>query len=66
LGSGIQKKKVLKSWDKFEIPILFSRVHAVYSNPVFIDADLNYDETSKIIFLCEMKLNELQDNAAGF
>ncbi len=66
LGIGIQKKKVLKSWDKFEIPMMFSRVRAVYSNPVFIEADLNYDETSKMILQCEMKLNELQDNAAGF
>jgi lysophospholipid acyltransferase (LPLAT)-like uncharacterized protein len=66
LGIGIQKKKVLKSWDNFEIPMMFSRVHAVYSNPVFIEADLNYDETSKMISRCEMKLNELQDNADGF
>ncbi|HVO72600.1 MAG TPA: lysophospholipid acyltransferase family protein [Ignavibacteriaceae bacterium] len=66
LGIGIQKKKVLKSWDKFEIPMMFSCVHAVYSNPIFIEAGLSYEETSKMISHCELKLNELQDNAARF
>jgi lysophospholipid acyltransferase (LPLAT)-like uncharacterized protein len=66
LGIGIQKRKILRSWDKFEIPVLFSRVHAVYSEPFLIEAGLNYEETSEMISRCEMKLNELQENAGRF
>jgi len=45
---------------------MFSHVHAVYSEPIFIGAEISYEETSKMISYCEMKLNELQNNAAEF
>jgi lysophospholipid acyltransferase (LPLAT)-like uncharacterized protein len=66
LGIGFKKKKVLRSWDLFEIPMMFSHVHAFYSEPIFVQADLSYEETSKMISYCEMKLNELQNNASKF
>jgi lysophospholipid acyltransferase (LPLAT)-like uncharacterized protein len=65
-GIGIQKKKILKSWDKFEIPAFFSKAKIVYSNPIFFNNDMDYDETSKMIDICENKLNELQKEAGRF
>ncbi len=60
LGIGIKNKIVLKSWDNFEIPKPFTKITATYSDPVYIDDSLSYDETSHIINDCELKLNQLQ------
>jgi len=59
IGIGYSKKVTLKSWDSFEIPLPFSRVTVIYSDPITIDANLTYEETSKMIEECEIKLNEL-------
>ncbi|MGA7722846.1 MAG: lysophospholipid acyltransferase family protein [Ignavibacteriaceae bacterium] len=66
VGIGIKKKKTLKSWDKFEIPLLFSKVKMVYSNPIFFKDNMSYNETSEIITRCEIILNELQVEAGRF
>ncbi len=60
---GHDKKRILKSWDRFEIPKFFSRVKVVYSDPVSIKSDLNYDDTSKVIEHCERELNKLHKEA---
>jgi lysophospholipid acyltransferase (LPLAT)-like uncharacterized protein len=66
LGVGYNKKRVLKSWDKFEIPKFFSSAKVVYSDPVYINSDLSFDDTSVIINDCEQKLNEVQGDANKF
>ena len=66
IGVGIRTKKRLKSWDKFQIPIPFTNVKAIYSDPIYVGANLSYDETSNIIEECERKLNELQKEAENF
>ena len=66
IGIGIKSKKKLKSWDKFQIPNPFTNVKVIYSDPVYVDANLSYDETSKIIDECEKKLIELQKEAEKF
>jgi lysophospholipid acyltransferase (LPLAT)-like uncharacterized protein len=66
ISVGIKSKKKLKSWDKFQIPNLFSKVKIIYSEPIYVDASLNYDDTSKIILQCEQELNELQKEAEKF
>ena len=63
VGVGIQKKRILKSWDKFEIPKLFTKSVVVYSDPVYVSSDLSYEETSKVIEECEIKLSEIQKRA---
>lgn len=62
-GVGFYKKRKLKSWDSFEIPKFFSRAKIVYSEPIFVNSELSYEETSEIIKKCEQMLNELQDSA---
>ena len=66
MGVGIKSKKKLKSWDKFQIPNPFSIVKVIYSDPAYVDANLSYDETSKVIGECEVKLNELCKEAEKF
>lgn len=66
LGIGYQKKRILKSWDGFEVPKFFSRVKAVYSDPIYISKELDYDKTSEMIKDCEVKLNGLQRSAETF
>lgn len=62
-GVGFYKKRKLKSWDSFEVPKFFSRAKIVYSEPIFVNSDLSYEETSELIKKCEQMLNELQDSA---
>lgn len=66
MGIGVKSKKKLKSWDKFQIPNPLSRVNVMYSDPIFVDKKLSYDDTSKVIEECEKKLNVLQAEAEKF
>lgn len=66
VGIGFKKKKFLKSWDSFQVPVFFTRANIVYSDPVYIAENLSREETSKVIEECERKLNELQTEAENF
>ncbi len=44
-----EKSWFLKSWDKFQIPKPFSKIKLEISEPINIDANLNYDETDLFI-----------------
>lgn len=63
IGIGHQRKKILENWDKFEVPYFFSRAKVVYSDPIYLNANLNYDQTSAKISFCEKELNRLQNEA---
>jgi lysophospholipid acyltransferase (LPLAT)-like uncharacterized protein len=65
-GIGFKKKRYLKSWDSFEIPLFFTRANIIYSEPLYISSNLNREQTSEIIKKCEEKLNELQREAGNF
>jgi lysophospholipid acyltransferase (LPLAT)-like uncharacterized protein len=66
IGIGFKRKKTLKNWDKFEIPYFFSRAKIIYSDPVYVDENLNYEQTSEMIASCEAELNRLQLEALCF
>jgi lysophospholipid acyltransferase (LPLAT)-like uncharacterized protein len=66
VGIGYQRKKIMKNWDKFEVPFLFTRAKVIYSAPIYLNKNLNYDETSEIISYCEKELNRLQTEAQDF
>ncbi len=65
-GVGFSRKKLLKSWDSFQVPMPFSKAKIIYSEPVIIDANLDYDDTDRIIKSCESIMNELQEKAGSF
>lgn len=66
LGIGYKNKKILKSWDSFQIPLFFTKAKAIFSDPIFIDRNLNYEETSELIKKCEVELQRLQREAEIF
>ena len=66
MGVGFKKKKILKNWDKFEIPHFLTKARVVYSDPLFVDENLSYEETSGIIKHSNEKLNQLQLIAQQF
>lgn len=65
-GIGFKRKKTLSNWDKFEVPYFFTRANIIYSEPIYVNARLTYEETSEIISGCEEKLNNLQQQAQNF
>jgi lysophospholipid acyltransferase (LPLAT)-like uncharacterized protein len=66
MSVGYRKKRVLKSWDNFEIPKFFSEAKVVYSDPLFINPDLSFEDTSGIILKHEKLLNQLGIEANKF
>ena len=65
-GIGFKNKRLLKSWDSFQVPKFFTRANVIYSDPLYINENLGREETSKVIEECEKKLNELQSEAERF
>lgn len=66
VGVGFEKKKQLKSWDSFQVPLPFSKAKIIYSEPVLVNANLDYQQTNIIIQSCEEILNQLQQRAGMF
>lgn len=66
VAAGIKRKRILNSWDHFEIPKLFSEVNIFFYGPIFIDSKLSYEDTSKVIKDCENTLSELSSKANLF
>lgn len=66
LGIGFKNKKLLKSWDTFQVPFFFTRANAVFSDPIYVNDKLSYDDTSKMIERCELQLCKLQAEAEKF
>lgn len=65
-GIGFKKKKLLNSWDQFQVPYFFSRAKVVYSDPIYIDKNCSYEQTSSVIKKCEEELRKLQKEAEIF
>ena len=63
-GIAIKNKWTLNSWDRFEIPKPFSKSVVVFSNPIMINKNFNYEETNSKIKEYELLLIELQKKAA--
>jgi lysophospholipid acyltransferase (LPLAT)-like uncharacterized protein len=63
IGVAYKKKKSINSWDKFEIPLPFTRAVLVYSDPIYLQKDLTYDETDKMIVYLGEELNRMQQEA---
>ena len=66
VGIAFKKKKILNSWDKFQVPHLFTKAYAVYSEPILINKNLSYEETDKKIKEIEKELNNLQNQAEQY
>jgi lysophospholipid acyltransferase (LPLAT)-like uncharacterized protein len=65
-GVGFKRKKFLSNWDKFEIPYFFSKARIIYSEPIYVNKGLTYEETSEVIVKCNAEMNRLQTQAQDF
>ncbi|MBU0560072.1 MAG: lysophospholipid acyltransferase family protein [Bacteroidota bacterium] len=66
IGAGYSKKRILKSWDKFELPSFFSNCRIVFSEPIIVDSSLSREQVSEIILECEEELIKLNSEAENF
>jgi lysophospholipid acyltransferase (LPLAT)-like uncharacterized protein len=66
VGAGYKKKRVLKTWDSFQVPKFFSKAKVVYDGPYCIAPELDYDATGKMISTCEQRCIEIQKDAGIF
>lgn len=66
IGVGIKKKWLLGSWDKFQVPMPFTRVNIICSDPVWVPKSANRDQVSALIAQCETHLRALQAEAEKF
>ena len=58
-----EKAIVLKSWDSFIIPRPFSRVVAIYGEPIYIPRELSGDQIEEKRIELEKRLNEITERA---
>ena len=65
VGIAIKHKKMLRSWDAFEVPLPFSRVCAVYGEPVIVPAELQGESLYAFKCSLQQRLNELTHRAEG-
>ncbi len=66
LGVGYKNKKLLNSWDSFQVPLFFTKANVFFSEPILISNNLSYNDTSKMIENCELHLRKLQQDATKF
>jgi lysophospholipid acyltransferase (LPLAT)-like uncharacterized protein len=62
-GIGIAQKKLLRSWDQFEIPLPWSHAAVVYSNPIMVPPDLSGEDLELYKKNLEDQLIKLDEEA---
>lgn len=57
------KKKLFRSWDRFEVPLPFSRACYAWSEPISVPADADRAQLEEKRVAVETALNKLGDEA---
>jgi lysophospholipid acyltransferase (LPLAT)-like uncharacterized protein len=60
------KRKTFESWDRFLLPMPFTRFVAIYGNPIFVESGLNTQELEKKLMQVEKDMNKLDQKADSF
>lgn len=63
---GAEKTIVLKSWDRFIIPMPFTRVAVIYGEPLYIPRELKEEQHEIYRLLLEQRLNEMTTIADNY
>ncbi len=58
---GARNKIVAKSWDRYFLPLPFSKIIVIYGEPVSVPGDADKDECERIRKMLEVKMNEMAD-----
>ncbi len=64
VGVAASRKKILNSWDRFEIPLPFSTLSVWYSDPIFVPGDLRDEPLDRFLEATEAQLLEVNEKAA--
>jgi lysophospholipid acyltransferase (LPLAT)-like uncharacterized protein len=62
-GIGMHRRRQLRSWDKFEMPVPFSRVTVRFSEPITVPEQLTGTALDEFKVAMQGRLNELQNEA---
>ncbi len=62
-GIAVKRKKILKSWDQFEIPFPWTEACVCYSDPLTIDAYLEGAALDRVLEKCQSQMSALQQQA---
>lgn len=62
-GIAMKRKKHIRSWDKFEIPMPFSKAAVAYSDPIFISEELQGEPLNALLAEFENQMNALTRTA---
>lgn len=64
LQASTSHKATFSSWDKYEVPGLFSKSVVIYGEPIFIPQEITDEELKTYQELIEQKLHELKEETA--
>lgn len=59
----VSRKTLLRSWDRFQVPHLFSRGIFVYGDPIEVPRNVNDEERERLRERLERVLNQLSDDS---
>lgn len=65
VGVGISRKVVFSSWDRFQLPLPFGKIHLVFGEPLFVGADVRDEDASEAIRTSLLAVTERADRSAG-
>ena len=65
VGIAAERKKELRSWDRFEIPMPFSKVSVRYSEPVLVPEELRDQALDDFLAATQHQLQVLSKKAEG-
>ncbi len=63
--SAVRGKK-FRSWDRFLLPLPFSRVALIFGEPLFVPEDLSDREVEELSEILELRLTEIEKEADEF
>lgn len=62
-GSSSRPRLVMRSWDRFMIPLPFARSVVLFGEPLFVPADADDEAVEALRLKLEMEMRRLQDEA---
>jgi lysophospholipid acyltransferase (LPLAT)-like uncharacterized protein len=54
----VKNEKVFNSWDRFRLPLLFSRINVIYDEPLYVDRK---QDSNQVINLLSKRMNNLEN-----
>jgi lysophospholipid acyltransferase (LPLAT)-like uncharacterized protein len=57
----VKRKWVMRSWDRFEVPLPFSRAVVLVGNPIYVEANATREQIEAAEEQIQRSLDELRD-----